>query len=104
MLACNSLYLRVLLLPACHSCLQAYIVYLDSRVLVQCAPVLHARDFHLRVNLQKTHVYVCATAIHVILNVYAMRASIKLKSNCTITQLQTKIITPNLYDLLGISS
>ena len=82
--ACSSQYLRALLLPAYDLCLQAYIVYLDSRVLVQCARVLHARDFRLRVNLQKTCVYGCAHAIRVILNAGTMHASIKFKSSCTV--------------------
>ena len=53
-------------------------------MLVQCARVLHARDFRLRVNLQKTRVHGCAHAIRVILNADTVRASIKLKSSYTI--------------------
>ena len=86
MLACNSFYLHVLLLPVCHSFFQAYIVYLDSRVLVQCAYVLHAANFYLRVNLQKTCVYGCAHAVLVILNAGTVRASIKFKSSCTVAE------------------
>ena len=53
-------------------------------MLAQCARVLHARDFCLRVNLQKTRVHGCAHAIRVILNAGAMRASMKFKSSCTV--------------------
>ena len=63
-------------------------MYLDSRVPVNRALVVHAMDFRLRVNLQKTRVHGCVHAIHVILNTGTVRASIKFKSSCTVAQFQ----------------
>ena len=59
-------------------------MYLDLRVLVQCTRVLHARDFCLHVNYQKTRVHGCTHVICVILNAGTVHASIKFKSNCTV--------------------
>ena len=50
-------------------------------MLVQCARVLFARDFHLRVNLQKARVHGCAHTMRVILNTGTVRVSIKFKSS-----------------------
>ena len=43
-------------------------MYLDSRMLEQCACVLHVRDFRLHVHWQKTRVHGGAHVIRVILN------------------------------------
>ena len=59
-------------------------MYLHSSELEKCAHVLHARDFCLRVNLQKTRVHGCAHAIRVILNAGTVHTSIKFKSSCTV--------------------
>ena len=50
-----------------------------------CLYSVLARDFRLRVNLQKTRVHGCAHAIRVILNASTVRASIKFKSSCTVS-------------------
>ena len=77
-------YLRKPLLPACYSCFQAYIVYLGSRLFVRCVRVLHTRDFHLRVNEQKTCFTGCAHAERVFLLTGTAHTSIKFKSSCTV--------------------
>ena len=46
--------------------------------------VLHARDFYLRVNEQKTCVSGCAHAKHMFLLTDTAHASIKFKSSCTV--------------------
>ena len=79
----------LLFLPACHSRLRTYIVYLDSRVTRE--------GFHLRVNLQKTRVHGCAHAIRAILNASTMLVSIKFKSSCTVYT-----ITLHLYKDCGV--
>ena len=53
-------------------------------MLVQCARVLHTKDFRLHVKLQKTCVHGNAHAIRVILNAGTVRTSIKFKSSCTV--------------------
>ena len=52
---------------------------------VKRARVLHAMDFRLRVNLQKTCVHGCVHAIRVILNAGTVHVSIKFKSSCTVS-------------------
>ena len=63
-------------------------MYLGSCLHVQCARVLHARDFQLHVNQQKMCVPGCAHAERVFLLAGIVHASIKFKSSCTVYRMK----------------
>ena len=87
-LVSNSFYLCVLLLRTCVSLVLAG-VYCVPRLARACtvrSRVTH-KGFSFVYDLAKTCVYGCANAIHVILNVGTVRASIKSKSSCTVARI-----------------
>ena len=59
-------------------------MYLALCLRVQCARVLHVRDFGLCVNQQKTCVPGCVHAERLFLLAGTVHASIKFKLSCTV--------------------
>ena len=104
MLTCYSFYLRVLLLPACHSCFRTY-VYRVPRLAIayEVHSCVTREGFRLRVNLQKTRFHGCAYAIRAILNACTVLASIKFKSSCTVCAVLTLFKQLKVLDIANNS-
>ena len=94
-------YLRVTLTICVHSCylrVTRACRHISCTCTRACLYTVLARDFRLRVNLQKMRVHGCVHAIRVILNAGVVYASIKFKSSCTVTQgVRCPLCPPGFY-------
>ena len=70
-------------------------MYLGLRLRVQCAYALHAMDFRLRVNQQKTRLPGCVHAERMFLLVGTAHVSVKFKLSCAVP-LKSKILKPSI--------